>query len=717
MRFFTSCEPDHTPIAEVGKGWREYEKTWEDPEGRGRWKSKVCVGRWSSGGDAPVKGDSTSPLVGGWADGNMKKVEEEKKVGDHSKEEVGPAGSMGGDGDGTFAGNERSKSRNMVILDTILRSTYRAGYNDALKIKPFLPYSDTSSSDPSQIITSREPVEAIPSNINGILLIGGLIVAFTGLITYKTHNKMKDVENGLKEVLALVELTRGNEVNSAGKLSREIGGIRKMLESKVDLEASNPSSASSGLMGDVKGRAKPNSTPFDTSLKTVRSDSITLNDEQIRSVISELRNDLKKEFRMIARDFNGTQQDLTILRNGLEEIQRSILTLTVPSLFEGSGSGKIMEEIQKLNTSSHLLSDKINNLSKKVLGDISGEISLTNQYSKQGLNRLDEVKGILDGLGRDIRELKEKGTSRVGRPKSGSGSGSAGYSSSSGSGSPAGDAPPSTVTTDNTTGTAPPSSAASSPTRPPVIPNLGLNLGLGGNHDVMPLDDIRKAILGVKKSYLNDQGRGVKEDKEGVPHREEELSSDGLKKVDESLSSPNMRDGLGESGLSGPTEGIKFQTPLERVKNPYKLKRPQVDNSASISSEAIPTATAGAKSSTLTYKREDDDDEDTPSRPSPPPPPPPPSAQGQAQSRPNAPSPNDATRQRQTHGHAHWWTVHSFPHSHDIWRIKGFGWYKPTSIQQEVRRDGTTADEETDRSIGAWAFGRVRRRLGEWPFH
>ncbi|WWC99971.1 hypothetical protein V866_006880 [Kwoniella sp. B9012] len=727
MRFFTSCEPARThrssadtedEVKDRTNGWKKYEKTWEDQDPEGRWKRKVWMRKWSNASSDEGE-ENTSPFIKRERGHGHGRIDDD---GDHKKEDIGPVGQVnvlvGNNDEGAFygagdqSGNERSKSRNLLILDTILRTTYRAGYNDALKIKPFLPYSDSTS--PSSSPSAYPNISESSNPNNGILLVGGLVVLFTGMMSYKTYNRMKELNQGLQEVLALVELTRSNEASAVGKMGRELIGIKKLLENGQGFVSSNGNGndgsitkSDADLWKDVKTQARPNQTPYDNSLSTKSPNTPLdgkINEEDVKSTINGLRNDLKKEFRMISKDFNAQQGDLVSLKTDLEAIYRTLLKSSSPSTSSsgtGDGTSKIIEEITKLNTASHQASDKFSNLTRSIIKDISGEVSLTNQFSKQSLSKLDEIRNVLEGLGRDLRELKEKSnsTSKVGRSKGSSSSSSGSGSGGSGSVLVTGESP-STQSADNP---ATPTSGTSIPpnqSKPKFSHNAGLGLGLAGNHDdVMPFGDIMKAIEGVKKSYMDDQSKQAKKDSTDEVDGKEISTAFDLKSSTPRTSEEDHTKDLGSASGCGPTEGINFQTPLDKVKNPYKAAV-----KTDTLSETIGTPEARSTKS-YAAKREDDEDEDPPS------PPPAPPAQSKASC--------ETRRNRQPQQHAHWWTVHSLPHTHinDLWRIKGFGWYQPASSAEREPEQVKKDREDEDRSIGAWAVGRVRRRFGDWPFH
>ncbi|WVQ61899.1 uncharacterized protein L199_000032 [Kwoniella botswanensis] len=729
MRFFTACEPARThrssadtedEVKDRTNGWKKYEKTWEDQDPEGRWKRKVWVRKWSNASSDEGE-ENTSPFIKRERGHGHGRIDDD---GDHKKEDVGPVGQVNVSGRNNDEGasygagdqseDERSKSRNLLILDTILRTTYRAGYNDALKIKPFLPYSDSTSPSSSPSANSNISESSNPNN--GILLVGGLVVLLTGMISYKTYNRMKEVNQGLQEVLALVELTRSNEASAVGKMGRELLGIKKLLENGQGFLSSNGNGndgsitkSDADLWKDVKNQARPNQTPFDNSLsiKSLNTQlSGNIHEDDIKLILNELKNDLKKEFRMISKDFNAQQGDLISLKTDLEAIYRTLVKSSSPSTSSSGtrdGTNKIIEEITKLNTASHQASDKFSNLTRSIIKDISGEVSLTNQFSKQGLSKLDEIRNVLEGLGRDLRELKEKSnsTSKVGRPK-GSSSSSPG-SGSGGSGSvPAGGESPSTQSADNPATPTFGTSISPSQSKPKFSHNAGLGLGLAGNHDdVMPFGDIMKAIEGVKKSYMDDQSKQAKKDSSDEADGKEISTAFDLKGSTPRTSEEDHTNDLGFGSASGygPTEGINFQTPLDKVKNPYKVAV-KIDTPLKPNDTPDPSSTKSSAS-----KREADEDEDPPS----PPPAPPPQSRVSSEPR----------RNRQPQPHAHWWTVHSLSHTHinDLWRIKGFGWYQPSSSAEREPEQVKKDREDEDRSIGAWAVGRVRRRFGDWPFH
>ncbi|KAK6905997.1 hypothetical protein I203_106832 [Kwoniella mangroviensis CBS 8507] len=724
MRFFTSCESARTHRSstdtdlgdEVGdreNGWDKYEKTWEDQDPEGRWKRKVWVRKWSntSSGDGE---ENQSPFFKRGHGHGHGRIDDDS---DHKKEDAKPVGQVNASrgnndegasfGAGDQSGNESSKSRNLLILDTILRTTYRAGYNDALKIKPFLPYSDSTS--PSLPPSANSNIGESTNPNNGVYLVGGLVVLFTGMVSYKTYNRMKEVNKGLQEVLALVELTRSNEASAVGKLGRELIGIKKLLEdgqgnvrSRTENDGLTKNS-DSDLWKDVKHQARPNQTPFENSLSIKSSNtqlSGNIHEVDIKLILNELKNDLKKEFRMISKDFNAQQGDLVSLKTDLEAIQQSLVkSSSSPGIADGTS--KILEEIIKLNTASHLLSDKLSNLSTSMIKDISGEVSLTNQLSKQGLNKLDEIGSVLEGLGRELKEVKEKSntTSKVGRPKASSSSSSGSGLGGSGSVSGGGGESSSTQSADVAAMPAFVPSISPSQSRPKSVHSAGLGLGIAGGHnDVMPLGDIRKAIEGVRKSYMDDQSRQVSETLADKADGKETSATTDIK----STTPRDQNDALESSSGSGlgPTEGINFQTPLDKVKNPYRANT-NIDSPSETTGNPATSSTKSRAS-----ERKDDEDEDPPS-------PPPPAPPTQSRVTP------ETRRNRQSQQHAHWWTVHSLPHAHinDLWRIKGFGWYQPSSSAEREPGQVKKDRNEEDRSIGAWAVGRVRRRFGDWPFH
>ncbi|WWC86530.1 uncharacterized protein L201_001407 [Kwoniella dendrophila CBS 6074] len=799
MRWFTSCQPlsnseqetiEHTQDGKEGardsskSKWREYEKNWEDPNGN--WEGKIYVKKWSSNG-----WNST--------DGKEDQLNEDHQTKARSSDDQyqqrplpffsSPLSRMNDENasspalikhensdlqdildNGQPPGQGRLHSRNMVILDTMIRSSYKAGYNDALKIKPFLPYSSTSTFIPNN---DNNDVEPLPinsrDNSNYLWYLGGFtILITTGLLTYSISNRLKNVERGLEETLALISLRDKNDLNGLNKLNKEILGIRKLIEDNNNNYDNN--NGTSNLKSIVSG-IPPNKAIDNLNKKNIENVSLSLLKENIET----MKNDFKKEFRMIAKDFNGNQNDLLKIKMSLENIQTCITPLTMMMNLKKTGnensstnsSTNLREIINRVSIETHNINDKINKLNNTLNRDLSGEISLNNQFLKNNSIKIDNIQNILSNLEKDVKELKDKSiTTKSSRSKSGSGTSTSASSSTSTSSSSSENTPlppptpapapapapaplPSSPAANHSssptsTSTATPSSA--SPYGNRLMNSIRLNVQPGAtglDTDIMPFSDIRKAIEGVKKSYLDDQSKTMQDD--GKP--EQITVEPKLVEIPDTLEEEN-----------GPKEGIQFSTPLDKVKNPYlasSLKRDSNDVDFNVNHSTL-------KNSVKKKNESNNDDDDSSNSP-----PPPPSGRStkysagsnsnttsssafrskdqdstttssSSSSRPSSfqtrvQSPrSQSTHQAQQRQHEHWWTFHSLPSSsslglNDQWRIKGFGWYQPSNSssssdtnkvhRSNAKDESNNRTSNEDRSIGAWAVSRVRRRFGDWPFH
>ncbi|WWC66128.1 uncharacterized protein I206_100028 [Kwoniella pini CBS 10737] len=726
MRFFTSCESqssipmtDRSRLENVqdepdqnqrgSNGWKEFEKESKDFDGN--WKGKVWIKEWSNVNQEQEQDqdkDKDRNIITNTNRSDSFIFTKLKNRNSVKPEGVSEQPMMNEEKGNVQEGeipleHGRLQSRNMVILDTILRSSYKAGYNDALKIKPFLPYSTSNSPflipDGAQSTIHVDTDNASQSYIL-LLGLGGLALAGIGSIMYASLNRLKNVERGLQEILALVQLREKNELASIGRLSKEFVGLRRFIEENHNAISSSTSIGQSDTLTLTSNSAQ--------QVKTLKAET-----EDIRSMIDEMNINLKKEFRMIAKDSNGNQIDLNGIKQNLEkvlEIQNVSNSKDDKSSSTVSGGkmnnsipNKVIEEIQKISSETYHLRENLNGLIK-IGKELQGEISLNNQLVKNNLNKSEDLKKALEIFKND--------------------------SSSSSS------------IHKFTTPTIASQSSSVSFMKSAQINQLSRNLNHNlrkDDHDVMPLSDIQKQIEAVKKSYLKDQDKSLVS---SIPNAS--TSVDRPKVADEIGQSEDLAKQVNsprERGQHGPMEGVQFTTPIEKVKNPYKVSSspptiPDVVRKDPI--KEIPTSSS--------EKQDEDDDGSTP-----PSPPPPSSSSGLTSRTPapysSGPSSNSSTitttarsnrtmskgngRLATTHGNGngHWWAVHSFSLPHiridDAWRVKGFGWYhphdaigrQPVQIQNQSQKSKKDKVDEEDRSLGAWAIDRVKRKFGDWPFH
>ncbi|WWC58888.1 uncharacterized protein I303_101433 [Kwoniella dejecticola CBS 10117] len=804
-----------------GQGkWTEYEKEWMDPEGKLRGRGKIWVKKWSrlsqgwdgegynrdseqTAGQDQVQGQGQSGNGEGDVDGhghghghgdrsdgpftfiplsgrrgrsnlitdtdNNTDTDHAEPIMDKQRGDVEVRGSRltGGATDGL-------QSRNLVILDTILRSSYRAGYNDALKIKPFLPYSTSASSVTSQE-SSAQPENAVLATANDnnyilLLGLGGIVLASTGLLAYGASNRLKNVERGLQETLALVQLREKNELASVGRLSKEILGIRKLMEDTHSNSIGKRSPTSpQGDLPSAGGNPDPVTTTALVSpssslpapLKS-RADSDIGEAWGMKRILEELDLNLKKEFRMIAKDLNGNQVDLQRIKQSVDDILKASSILIgsaggVPSKASGNNANgtpipsKVGDEIQKIASETYHLRENLNGLIK-IGRELQGEVSLNNQLVKNNLTKSEDIKRVLEAL-KGQSALKNQHSSEQGLS-------------------------PSSLSPSSPTSSSPSSPTASTPTPPSTTSTSApaltsaygdrLSKSLKPRQDeqeIMPFSDIRKAIEGVKKSYLNDQTEMTK-------HKQNSAATQILTPTMADPDTPSKEEGTQDLGKRyGPVEGVQFATPLEKVKNPYKASerpppgpdvvRKEVEAAPLTSNPRAAPMTAGSQ--TRPEKNDSDDDGGHDDNGPPPPPssgirsrePSPYSVKSpESSASPSKPSNSSAVANQDgrsssrrssasssanVNTHGHWWTVHSVGTPqiglglNDAWRIKGFGWYHPSdtvggqreSGQQQgqgqnrlkMKKEAHEEEHDRDRSLGAWAFSRVKSRFDHWPFH
>nr|XP_031858091.1 uncharacterized protein CI109_006533 [Kwoniella shandongensis]KAA5525163.1 hypothetical protein CI109_006533 [Kwoniella shandongensis] len=165
------------------------------------------------------------------------------------------------------------RKRNLVVLDTMLRSAYRAGFNDALKLSPFMPMSSSSSPPPPPLpplsalalgaeaddgdrTTTTPPFKFVPltyrdlpsssdipmttsthtapasmssySSTTPLLILTALVAGGAATISYRSLNRLKNVDRSLREILALTELRKDSAMLS--KIGKDVTVLRERLE-------------------------------------------------------------------------------------------------------------------------------------------------------------------------------------------------------------------------------------------------------------------------------------------------------------------------------------------------------------------------------------------------------------------------------------------------------------------------------------------------------
>ncbi|KAK8866177.1 hypothetical protein IAR55_001328 [Kwoniella newhampshirensis] len=245
----------------------EETRTWEDPEGRG--SGRIWVKTWR-------RGSPSSPPTSSFTDTNYgpTKSHNDLRDTDGKKEEQGGSGELLGDRQETALPHKR----NLVILDTMLRSAYRAGFHDALKLSTFMPNPNdnvsashpssstgtlrslessqdsddgftaltapftfvplssrtlpTETSNPFTIPDDAYPMTPTSNNTTStaLFLFTALMAGGAATVSYRSINRLKSAERNLKEILALTELRNERSNTYLSKLGKEITALREKVE-------------------------------------------------------------------------------------------------------------------------------------------------------------------------------------------------------------------------------------------------------------------------------------------------------------------------------------------------------------------------------------------------------------------------------------------------------------------------------------------------------
>ncbi|OCF45322.1 hypothetical protein I317_00845 [Kwoniella heveanensis CBS 569] len=593
--------PTSTSLPGSAGGWTEdsREGEWgDDAIGRWKWRSKVWTKRWDAApvpeeyeapsgastsgrnrndhchSSTPRLGDPYSGESGAGADSRSTPMFFSRRLGrkgpiepelnqkeDRVQDPVIPAAANHGEaeleGSSTLKndnGNRTvNRTRNLAVLETMLRSSYRAGFNDALKLSPFMPVLPSSnnslspSSSPLSYGTDTDSnKQIVPSSpltlgdtdhprslswsegVTPAVGFAGFLLGTSALLLYVVSagtRQVRDVERGLKEVLALVQLRERSDAASVSKVGNELRALKSMIESarvagkdkgvtatKSAGNAASGSGADSGIStpgpgGMIKVLSEPRSAPKgDAGERAV--DRAVPSTSSVESPLSEVpltRTPSPSSPSPSSSLLTPSSSNDSSLAPRLNLINQQLATMV-------SQFVKYKQSISDLN-------DTVDSIERKIVG-MGGDISDIRERLKSFVTTLSRTPNTrYDVSPSDAERRTGISTSSASRGIANSHSDpwSKWYQTADPSLVPK---QPMAASQNEVADQVVPASGTSSPPgqlAPSVLglrPGQGLTLGQNGqlpslqshgHNDIMPLHDIRKAIEGVKQGYLADQ--------------------------------------------------------------------------------------------------------------------------------------------------------------------------------------------------------------------
>ncbi|WVQ97292.1 hypothetical protein IAU59_004403 [Kwoniella sp. CBS 9459] len=402
-----------------------------------------------------------------------------------------------------------SRSRNLAVLETMLRSSYRAGFNDALKLSPFmlpgLPPSPSTlpgtatqadkksssavlasnSDDVRHTLSSSTPIAYLILPLAAVLGTGAVVAYHIS----SNARKMRDVERGLKEVLALVQLRERAEVASLGKIGNELRAVREII-------ASTQMEGRTAVSSAATKKSAPDSVP-------ANSDSDSGGSGGTAKAPTEALNDVPGT--------QATRPEATIkseasAAHASPPLPPSSAAIPPPT------DARVVSRLNQIN---------------QQLAIIVSQSVKQKQFTSDLVDTVSAVENKVGGMVSDVGDIKEKikviaASFVLSGTGTGTGTGASGKKGSAATSNhdpwskwyqtQEADDPTSAVSTSERANAHLTASSHAPSLGAPASSTVGLgmksklpSLASHSSDEIMPLHDIRKAIDGVKKGYLADQ--------------------------------------------------------------------------------------------------------------------------------------------------------------------------------------------------------------------
>ncbi|WVF70642.1 hypothetical protein IAT40_005435 [Kwoniella sp. CBS 6097] len=484
-------------------------------------------------------------------------------VGDASKNDEGSETSVGG---GHRASN---RSRNLAVLETMLRSSYRTGFNDALKLSPFMPVlppsATTDQHQQPSISIATDDINAIRNDndksfilpvpgtrgadehlstapaqkpldydaIGRLLLEIGTVLGVSAVVFHQitlSRQKMREVERGLKEVLALVQLKERSEAGSLGKIGNELRAVRGLIEGlEGKLTQQTGGGGAGGGPGPTKAIKRDNDESGAGGDAGAGSGFSTPGPGGMIRLLSPTE----------AKSFNeGLNKPVAPHKEPVTTenlIPHMASTLKIPSPSSSKSSNSVSASSIETN-----LVPKLNLINQQLATMVSQSVK-QKQHTSDLTDSVSSIDRKIGGLLSDVGDVRERVKLLATATQAGRGIfQSHGFRSEGPNGpgaltpahsdlwskwyqaeqevsSPSDDRSKGSRKTEDISRAKSAASTAASPHVQLAPSAVGLGLGMKSispnlpsheahdHHDIMPLHDIRKAIEGVKKGYLADQ--------------------------------------------------------------------------------------------------------------------------------------------------------------------------------------------------------------------
>ncbi|WVR06115.1 hypothetical protein IAU60_003145 [Kwoniella sp. DSM 27419] len=645
------------------------------------------------------------------------------------------------------------RSRNLVVLETMLRSSYRAGYSDAMKLSAFAPAPAVDSPVSPGGRMGQVPVPEPSYGFTTLpLVIGTGLLVGTAALSYLTLARIKHVQSGIKETLALVRLRDLTSHTGQGAASLSSGasgasGIGSMTGGiGIGALSSTDRATMNALVHDVEA--------IQRSLEAMRQESRSAS--ATASPASPAMAELKNSLDSVRRNGQKTLEGLEDLRHPLFGLRTEVKALrgVVDALLAGTASGQPATKQARyedvIERARLGLDYKYASGSRGLGGGIESE---TKRVATKGT----EVKSVMPTpLEQAQHNAHIMPMSDLAEAVKGI---QAGYLAKQDS----------SATPDTPGGQA-----------KPLIEKNAEHVAEEGQH--LPHPEAEGHTLGPRWT-AEDHGccpRAIKAVERHATPLERVMrpsggqagavqpTAVGASNVGGSAEQPVFAERVSMGGVLGGDPTVNLDQNKDDFASALEAERARsLDSDGVTANPAAHRLGRGKRNS----KKDDNDEEGRP--PSSPvagmsplssgttgaltghkqriPVPVDSRAPRQSRSQSQAQGPAQPGERADDGSPSQWWSFHSVPTLNDAWRVRGFGWYtsssplsgsgfgwtrpaegkpgrQPEAGQHSSRRGQADAGQrdsgtagagkagDGDRSMAAWALARARKRLGDWPF-